>query len=435
MTDHPSTLRILDANFNRAREALRVMEDFARFELDDALLTEACKTLRHALAEAVWRADGISNTAEQDPPRPPFTTAPLFRSTSGRLGSGSPARAGSGGSPDAPRSAVGKKGGESAPESSTTPFRVGLGSDGSARTEVRGSLTAFRDIVGDVGREVTAPGEFRRADAADVAVAAARRLSEALRSIEEYGKTLPAIGSDFAAAIETLRYRGYEIERRLALTVRAKEKFGGVRLYVIISEAFCRTDWFATAEAVLEGGADCLQLREKDLPDRELLARAKRLAVLCRKRERMLIINDRPDIAAAAGAHGVHLGQDDLPIAAARRILPPWAVVGKSTHTPEQIETAAAEAPDYLAVGPMFPSRTKAQEHIAGPEALRSASALTSSPLVAIGGIDEANAQDLLAIGPVCLCVCGAIISGPDPGLAARRFRQIIGPTRTTDTR
>lgn len=351
-----TVLRILDANFNRAREALRVMEDFARFVLNDPLLTEACKALRHDTANIVARL--ADTTASQQ--------------TAGE------------------------------------------------------SLVQSRDILGDVGKEVTADGEYARADAAHAAAAAGKRLSEALRSIEEYGKT---IDPSLAARVEGLRYRGYELERRLALTVRARERFSGIRLYVLITESVCRGDWLSTAEAVLDGGADCLQLREKDLPDSELLNRARRLTDLCRSRGRLCIINDRPDIAAACVAHGVHLGQDDLPIAAARQILPTWAIVGVSTHTLEQAEAAASLSPDYVAVGPMFASRTKPQDHVPGAGLLAAASTRTSLPLVAIGGIDGNNVADLLKVASPIICVCSAILGATDPAAAARRIRQQIEAT------
>lgn len=345
-----ASLRIIDANLNRAREALRVMEDFARLVLDDAGLSSEMKHARHALAE-------VCSVFEK--------------------------------------------------RSDAKP----------------GLLISARDIVHDVGCDVATPSEPARRDNLDVAIAAGKRLSEAFRAIEEYGKTLDAT---FAAAIEKLRYRGYEIERRLAMTVRAKANFGQVRLYVILTEALCVGDWFTTAEATLRRGADCLQLREKDLPDRELLVRAKRLATLCREHEALLIVNDRPDIATASGAHGVHLGQDDLSVSAARRVLPPSAIVGVSTHTVDQIASAAANAPDYIAVGPMFVTPTKPQPHVAGPDTLAAAGNRTSLPLVAIGGITVDNADELLAGGPCALCVCRGIIEHRDVESATRRLRTHI---------
>jgi len=344
-----SVLRIIDANFNRAREALRVMEEYARFVMDDAALTAALKELRHNLADS---------TRQQ----------------------GAPAESG-----------------------------------------VSGIL--YRDIVGDVGCEVTTESEYQRTDAAQVVMAAGKRLSEALRAIEEYGKIIdPA----FAATIETIRYQGYELERRLALTTPARQRFGDVRLYVLLTESLCRKGWFETAEAALRGGADCIQLREKKLGNRELLDRAKRLVALCREHGAMLIINDRPDVAVASGAHGVHLGQEDLPVSAVRRIVPATCVIGVSTHTIEQVRSAAEQVPDYIAVGPMFDSPTKPQNHIAGPTMLVEARKLTSLPLVAIGGITEANAATVLTAAQCCLCVCQAVIAQMDVEAAARRLRDLV---------
>ena len=131
-----------------------------------------------------------------------------------------------------------------------------------------------------------------------------------------------------------MRYRFYEVECRVALTLRP----GGpvrakVRVYILITESACRRGWFETAELVLNGGADCLQLREPDLPAGELLIRAKKLVTLCRDAGVPLIVNDRPDVAALTGASGVHVGQGDLPAAEARKIVGPRGIVGVSTHT------------------------------------------------------------------------------------------------------
>lgn len=344
-----AALRILDANANRAREALRVMEEYARFVLDDVGLSSALKQLRHDLADTL------------------------------------------------------------------------------RGFEPSGSLIAHRDIVGDVGCEIRTDSEFDRADMAAVVLAAGKRLSESLRVIEEYGKT---VEGRLAMGVQRLRYRGYEIERRLNATLTARKRFAGVRLYVIIAEALCRGDWYATAQAALRGGADCLQLREKSLSDRDLLVRATRLAQLCGEHGARFIVNDRPDVAAAAGADGVHLGQDDLPVAAVRSVLPSRCVIGVSTHSVPQIETAAAAAPDYVAVGPMYNTPTKPQEHIAGPETLAAAHARTSLPLVAIGGIDESSAGAVLAAAPAALCVCRAVVAQDDPAAAAARLRRIVDEAR-----
>jgi len=340
--DSPAA-RILDANFNRAREALRVMEEYARFVLNDPAVAEQAKRLRHDLAAAI-QSHGLADCIRA------------------------------------------------------------------------------RDIVGDVGREVRTTSEYERPDSAAVVAAAGKRLSEALRVLEEYGKLA---GREFAMAMEGLRYRGYELERQLGLRIGARERFGHVRLYVLITEALCRHNWLATAQAALDSGTECLQLREKMLPDRVLVERAATLAGLCHERGALCIVNDRPDVAVLAGADGVHLGQEDLSVSQARRIVGPDRLVGVSTHTLEQFDAAAAESPDYIAFGPMFPSPTKPQEHIPGPAVLGQALSRTSLPVVAIGGITGENVDAVMGTGCRCVCVCHAVIAAADPGEAARSLRAL----------
>ena len=199
-------------------------------------------------------------------------------------------------------------------------------------------------------------------------------------------------------------------------------KFDTVKLYVLLTEALCRGDWYETAEAALAGGAGAIQLREKQLTDIELLDRARRIHELCERHEALLIINDRPDIALAAGAHGVHLGQEDPPVSEARRILGDECIIGVSTHTVEQAKAAVAGLPDYIAVGPMFASHTKPQDHIAGPATLSAVRSLTSLPLVAIGGITLENAAQCAPAD--VLAVCSAVISVDDVASATRELME-----------
>ena len=365
MTSEKTTpLRIIDANLNRAREALRVMEEFARLGLDDLLLSKAIKEVRHDLAHIVRSTQAFDNTTE--------------------------------------------------PDAAASPQALDPQGD---------ALIRSREIVGDVGCGVSTESESQRASATDVVLASCKRLSEALRSIEEYGKI---VDPQFAAGVEKLRYRGYELERWLVITMTARARFRDVRLYAIITEAHCRTDWFETAEALLAGGADCLQLREKNLPDVEWLKRAKKLVALCHDRNAMCIINDRPDIAVASGADGVHLGQDDMPVSAARRILGPSGLIGVSTHTIEQVKSAVPLCPDYIAVGPMFQTRTKPQDFIAGTKILQQARAMTGLPIVAIGGITETNAVQVLQASACILCVCAGLVSQSDVAQVTAQLRALI---------
>ena len=204
--------------------------------------------------------------------------------------------------------------------------------------------------------------------------------------------------------------------------------FDKVRLYVLLTESLCRGDWYATAEAALIGGAGAIQLREKHLGEAELLDRAKRLRVLCDEHRALFILNDRPDIALAAGAHGVHVGQQDMSTADARRLLGSEFIVGLSTHTIQQAQAALVDPPDYLAVGPMFRSPTKPQRHLAGPDTLNAVRNITLLPLVAIGGITADNADQLGAAD--VLAVCGSIIGAQDVAAATRELLATMAVAR-----
>ena len=150
------------------------------------------------------------------------------------------------------------------------------------------------------------------------------------------------------------------------------------------------------------------------------------MSALCQAHEAIFIVNDRPDVAALSAADGVHLGPNDLPVAAARRVLPPTAIVGVTAHTVDQVAAAVLAAPDYIAVGPMFPSPTKPQEPVAGPGTLAAARQHTGFPLVAIGGIDEHNARSVLEALPSAMCVCSAVVARPDVQAACLRLRAVI---------
>lgn len=338
----PSIWRILDANSNRAREALRVIEEYARFTLDDAALSELAKNLRHALAAAL---------------------APLT----------------------------------------------------AARAIV------MRDTPGDVGTALAGAGEYQRASTLDVLRAAGKRLSEALRAIEEYGKTVDAA---LAAEVEGLRYRAYDLEKRVLHVADARARFAGVRLYVLITEALCALPWAEVMRQAATGGATCFQLREPDLPDRPLLTRAQEFRKLCRELGAVCIINNRADIAAAVDADGLHVGQADLPLPAARRVLGPQRIVGVSTHNPAEATSALADTPDYVAVGPMFATALKPQYGVAGLDYLRSVRARTALPIVAIGGINPENVAEVISAGADAVAVCTALVGATDPGAVARRFTE-----------
>ena len=329
MTD---TRRLLDANANRAREALRVMEDAARFMLNDHTLSAELKTLRHDLADALALL------------------------------------------PD---------------------------------------LVAHRNTPGDVGTTITTEAEARRDDPLGVAVAAGKRLSEALRSLEEFGKLTDA-GPTFAARIEALRYRGYDLESRLVARLTGPNPHAW-RLCVLITQSLCtHHDWLDVARQSIDAGADCIQLREKDLTDERLHAAALSLVTLADRTDTgcAVIVNDRPDIALAAGAHGVHLGQHDLSIQQVRRIAGCRLLVGISTHNLDEAALAVDAGADYCGVGAVFATPTKDRTPAGTDYVNQFVQTHPHTPHLAIGGITPENITEVIEAGAsavaVSACVCGA---------------------------
>ena len=337
-------LRILDANFNRAREALRVAEDCGRFALNDPAITAMAKNLRSDLKELL-----IEMPADE--------------------------------------------------------------------------MLTSRDTPGDIGTEITSPSEPLRKDLPDVVTAACKRLAEALRTIEEYSKI---VAPRQTLQIERMRYNAYTLEKRVVGRLLVTRRMAEVKLYVLIGKAFCRGSLRDCARAAIAGGADALQLREKGAADAEILAFAAELRELTDEMGKIFIVNDRPDIAAIIGADGVHLGQRDLPIAEARRLLRPGAIVGRSSHNIGQAKAAVTEGADYVSVGPMFETTTKDAGPIAGPALLSEVAGQISAPIVPIGGINAANVGELVAAGAQRVSVCSAVCGAEDPKAAAMAIREQI---------
>jgi len=206
-----------------------------------------------------------------------------------------------------------------------------------------------------------------------------------------------------------------------------RKNFSRVRLCVLVAEGASRLTFDRLVREVIAGGADCIQLREKGLSDRVLLERARacRRAVGDAGEECIFIVNDRPDIAVLAQADGVHLGQDDMPPAEARRIVGPDALVGVSTHEPAQIAAAEADGADYLGIGAVFPTATKEIE-VRGLEYVRVAARAASRPFLAIGGITLGNVRDVIRAGAPGVAVFSAVVASADPRAATRAFRDAI---------
>lgn len=199
------------------------------------------------------------------------------------------------------------------------------------------------------------------------------------------------------------------------------------RLYVILDRAAARgRDLTLLADAAIAGGADVLQLRDKASAPDDLIDAARPLRELTHRHRIPLIINDHPDVAAAVGADGVHLGQTDLPTATARRILGQGKLVGRSTHSLDQALAAEREGADYLGVGPIFATPTKPTYWPVGLSLMQLVAPRLRIPWVAIGGIDASNVRSVVRAGARCVAVVRAVTGAAEPAAAARTLKHLI---------
>ena len=202
-----------------------------------------------------------------------------------------------------------------------------------------------------------------------------------------------------------------------------------MRLYVLLTQAQCRIPILDATRQVIRGGADVVQLREKDLSDREVLRLAREIRKITADANVTFIVNDRSDLARLADADGVHLGQEDLPPAAARKVLREDQIMGVSTHSLEQAGRAVRDGADYIGVGPVYPTATRGYEQGVGVAYVRAAANALDVPLVAIGGIRVENVPEILAAAAgakVAIAVCSAILRAPDIEAATAAFREAI---------
>jgi thiamine-phosphate pyrophosphorylase len=333
--------RILDASANRAREGLRVVEDFVRFALDDPLLTRRIKEVRHRLADALKGLD---------------------------------------------------------PE----------------------LLLGSRDTRGDVGTHIMTVSEQTRENPRAVLMANFKRTGEALRSLEEYGKLVDVW---ISGRFEVLRYDVYTLEKLTLTALAARKGLDGVNLMVLVGGLPTFGDLTWIVGEALGGGAGAIQLREKGLPDRELLKRAREVRIMTAQAKALFIMNDRPDLARLAGADAVHLGQEDVTLRDARRVVGSSMLIGLSTHDRSQLEKAVLEGAGYLGVGPVFTSATKEFDDLAGLGYVAQAADSSSLPWFAIGGITEANLDQVLDAGARRIAVSSAVVRAEVPREAAAALK------------
>ncbi|MBE9062668.1 thiamine phosphate synthase [cf. Phormidesmis sp. LEGE 11477] len=339
MPETNALLRILDANLDRAREGLRIIEEWCRFGLNDEDYTAQLKHLRQTIAR--WHT------------------------------------------PD---------------------------------------IRAARDTPGDLGTGLTHTQESVRHSLGDVLQVNLARTQEALRVLEEYGKLY---SQEMAAACKQMRYQLYTLDSQLmgdfltAMDVgtRRMEQLARSRTYLVTSPV---PDLLGVVESALKGGIAIVQYREKSADDHTRLKTAQQIRALCHQYGALFIVNDRVDIAAAAEADGVHLGQQDLPMAAARKILGSRKIVGRSTTNPQELQRALDEGADYIGVGPVHETPTKPGKSAAGNDYVRYAAAHATMPWFTIGGLNADNLGPTLAAGATRVAVVRALMEASDPSAIAR---------------
>lgn len=336
-------LRILDANLDRAREGMRIIEEWCRFGLNDQAATAQLKHLRQSVAR--WHTANIR---------------------------------------------------------------------------------AARDTPGDLGTALTHAQESTRDSLGDVLQVNLARTQEALRVLEEYGKLY---SSEMAAACKQMRYQFYTLDSQLMGEFLAAMDVGTRRMQQLArSHTYLVTSpvpgLLGVVESALKGGIAIVQYREKQANDETRLLIAQQMKALCHQYGALFIVNDRVDIAAAADADGVHLGQQDLPMAAARQILGPDKIVGRSTTNPQELKRALDEKADYIGVGPVHETPTKPGKAASGNDYVRYAAAHAEMPWFTIGGLNADNLGPTLAAGATRVAVVRALMEADDPCAIARSLVQ-----------
>jgi len=361
---------MIDANLNRSSEGLRVLEDVARFLLNDAGLSQQLRAIRHNLAEET-KSLSTKLLSQRDSEHDV-------------------------GHPHVPRQIRWEEGRAS-------------------------FLIVPCQIRGAAGRASSSPK-----DLADLVRANAKRVEESLRVMEELAK-LPeerAALNLIQGKFEQARFTLYALERELLSRVLRQDKIKRIgSLYVILDrQVLAGRDELATASQIIEGGARVIQLRDKQSNKRELLPIAQKLKDLCAKAGILFIINDYLDIALAINADGLHIGQGDLPLPTIRKELPIDKLIGCSVNTVSQAIRAQEEGADYIAVGSIFPTTTKTDATVVGIDRLKEVKEKVSCSLVAIGGINEENAARVLAAGADSIAVISAVLGKEDIKGAVERL-------------
>ena len=288
-------------------------------------------------------------------------------------------------------------------------------------SEFGATMLSERNSEADVGASTEIS---HQQDLLSLVTANAKRVEEALRVIEELSK-LPDLGVTLHSKdFEQARFNLYTLEQELLSKLMRQQKIKQLTgLYVIIdTQTLGPKGEVDAARKAIHGGAKVIQLRDKQHGKGELLTIAQKLKDLCHKFNTLFIVNDYLDIAIAAEADGIHIGQDDLPLSVVRKELPIDKIVGLSTTTLAQAQKAEAEGADYIAVGSIFSSPTKVNATVVGLEHLRQVRQAISIPIVAIGGISKENIAEVITAGADSAAVISAVLTQRDIESATRQL-------------
>lgn len=332
--------RILDANFNRAREGLRVVEEGARFLWNDAGLSHRIRKLRHTLSRLPGEVPGMEKI-----------------------------------------------------------------------------LLRERDAQKDVGREFQ---EGKRENLFSLFRVNFKRIEEAERVLEEY---VGLISPLLREKLKKIRFETYTLEKEFM--EKLEKEAPDFSLYLITHFPLMGETFEKKILKAIKGGAKVIQLREKEVSSRKFLSLAKKVREIT-QRKALLIINDRVDIAILSGADGVHLGKEDLPLKEARKMVGESFIIGTTVRGVEEAEKAEREGASYLSVGAIYPSPTKPQTKVVGPELIKKIKEKVKLPLLGIGGITRERVKEVIGKGADGVAVISGIWEKEDIEKEVREFLKEI---------
>lgn len=282
-------------------------------------------------------------------------------------------------------------------------------------------LVQSRDAAGDVGAELDVAGSKNKKTLHSAVAANSRRVQEALRTLEELSKIHSDILPGSFEKYQQARFQTYTIEKLLVARLLRQDKAKLIRgLYAVIdTDSLQGRTHLDVAAQVIRGGAKIIQLRDKNTGKKALLDIAQSLKKFCAEKGALFIMNDNLDIALAVNADGLHIGQEDLPVTAARKLAPLDMLIGVSVFNEAQAEQAVADGADYLGVGAIFPTVSK-DTVVLGLETLKTIKQTVAVPVVAIGGININNVAAVKNTGADSFAVIGALLSADSPEKAAQ---------------